>query len=41
MLDPDNAFQLQITNIVSWVVADTFAYSANRIFVFESINSHI
>ena len=41
MLDPDNAFQLQIANIVSWVAADAFAYSANRIFVFESKNPHI
>lgn len=39
ILDAKNAFQLQIANILSWVVAVTFAYITNRIFVFKSKNS--
>lgn len=35
-LDPDNAIQLQIANIISWIVGVTFAYFTNRKFVFES-----
>lgn len=37
-LNPDNALQLQIANIISWIVAVTFAYFTNRKFVFESKN---
>lgn len=37
-LDPQNAIQLQIANIISWAVAVTFAYFTNRKFVFESKN---
>lgn len=35
-LDPNNAIELQIANIISWVLAVTFAYFTNRIFVFKS-----
>ena len=35
-LNPDNAIQLQIANIISWVVSVTFAYFANRKYVFKS-----
>ena len=35
-LNPNNAFQLQIANILSWILAVAFAYATNRIFVFES-----
>jgi len=35
-LDPDNGFQLQAANVISWICAVTFAYFVNRIFVFES-----
>ena len=35
-LDPENALQLQFANILSWVVAVTFAYIASRIYVFKS-----
>lgn len=35
-LNPDNAIQLQIANILSWVAGVTFAYFTNRKFVFES-----
>lgn len=37
-LDPENAIQLQVANIISWVAAVTFAYFMNRKFVFESKN---
>ena len=35
-LNPENAFQLQLANIISWICCVTFAYFANRIFVFKS-----
>lgn len=35
-LNPNNAFQLQIANIISWISCVTFAYFTNRIFVFKS-----
>ena len=38
VLNPNNAIQLQIANIFSWVCAVAFAYVTNRIFVFESKN---
>lgn len=37
-LDPQNAIELQIANVISWIVAVTFAYITNRKFVFESKN---
>jgi len=39
-LNPDNAFQLQIANILSWIAGVTFAYFTNRKFVFESRNKN-
>lgn len=39
-LNPDNAFQLQIANILSWIAGVTFAYFTNRKFVFESKNKN-
>ena len=39
-LNPDNALQLQIANIISWIAGVTFAYFTNRKFVFESDNPH-
>lgn len=36
ILDPENAFQLQIANIISWIAGVVFAYFTNRKFVFES-----
>ena len=41
ILNPSNAFQLQIANILSWISAVTFAYFANRKYVFESRDSHV
>lgn len=35
-LNPENAIQLQIANILSWVAGVIFAYFTNRKFVFES-----
>ena len=41
VLDPKKAIELQIANILSWVAAVTFAYFANRIFVFRSKNKNM
>ena len=41
ILDPDNAFQLQVAVIISWIVAFIFAYICNRIFVFKSKNKKL
>ena len=40
-LDPKNAFQLQVANIISWIVSVIFAYFTNRKYVFESKNPNI
>jgi len=37
-LNPENAVELQIANILSWISGVTFAYFTNRKFVFESKN---
>ena len=39
-LNAENALQLQITNIIAWIVSVAFAYVTNRKFVFESKNSN-
>lgn len=36
ILNPENAIQLQIANILSWVAGVAFAYVTNRKYVFES-----
>ena len=36
ILNPNNAFQLQIANIISWMAGVAFAYFTNRSYVFES-----
>lgn len=36
ILDQTNGLELQIAEIISWVLAVSFAYVANRIFVFHS-----
>lgn len=38
ILNPENAFELQIANILSWIISVAFAYITNRKFVFESKN---
>lgn len=35
-LNPENALQLQIANVISWIAGVTFAYFTNRKYVFES-----
>ena len=40
VLNPEDAIQLQIANIISWVAGVTFAYFTNRKYVFESKNSN-
>ena len=35
-LDAENAIQLQIANILSWIAGVAFAYVTNRKFVFKS-----
>lgn len=41
ILDAKNAIQLQISVIVSWIVAVIFAYFTNRKIVFKSENKNI
>ena len=40
-LNPKNAFQLQVANVISWICAVIFAYFTNRRYVFESKNPNI
>ena len=32
----NNAFELQLTNVLSWIISVAFAFVSNRIFVFHS-----
>ena len=41
ILNPENAVQLQIANIISWIVSVAFAYITNRTFVFQSKSKDI
>ncbi|MBR2996962.1 GtrA family protein [Candidatus Saccharibacteria bacterium] len=41
ILDAADAVQLQISVIISWILAVAFAYWANRVFVFKSKDSQI
>ena len=41
ILNPNNPLELQIANITSWIIAVTFAYITNRIFVFNSKDKKI
>jgi len=36
ILNPESALQLQIANILSWILSVAFAYVTNRKYVFES-----
>jgi len=38
-LDPKNPLELQIANVISWVLSVSFAYVTNKLFVFESHGS--
>lgn len=39
-LNAENAIQLQIANIIAWIISVAFAYITNRKFVFESTNTN-
>lgn len=41
ILSPNKVFDLQLANIISWIVSVTFAYVTNRKYVFESENDNI
>ena len=41
ILNPNSALQLQLANIISWIVSVAFAYVTNRKFVFESKSENI
>lgn len=41
ILNPKDALELQIANIISWIVSVSFAYITNRIFVFKSKSKNI
>ena len=41
ILNADNPFELQVSIIISWIVACLFAYITNRIWVFESKSKNI
>lgn len=41
VLDPKIGWQLQLANIISWIVSVTFAYITNRKFVFKSHEENI
>lgn len=40
ILNPEQAFQLQLANILSWIAGVTFAYFTNRSVVFQSKNEN-
>lgn len=39
IINPDNGIELQVANIISWVVGVLFAYVTNRRYVFKSRNN--
>lgn len=39
IFDPNVILELQITNVISWIVSVTFAYFTNKKFVFKTNNS--
>ena len=39
VLNASNAIELQIANIIAWIISVLFAFFTNKIFVFESKNS--
>lgn len=41
LLNPENALQLQLANVLSWIIAVTFAYATSRIYVFQSKQENI
>ena len=41
VFNPEDALELQLANIISWICAVLFAYITNKIFVFKSKNRNI
>lgn len=41
ILNPENPIELQIANVLSWIISVAFAYITNRKFVFESKSEKI
>ena len=41
ILDSNNSYELQIANIVSWILAVLFSYIANRKYVFKSKSKNV
>lgn len=41
VFDINNAFELQVINVLSWIISVAFAFVTNRIFVFQSKASPI
>lgn len=41
ILNPNKGIELQIANIISWIICVTFAYITNRKYVFNSKNTNI
>lgn len=41
ILNPNIEIELQIANVLSWLVAFLFAYITNRLFVFQSKNDNV
>lgn len=40
IINPENAFLLQVANIISWIAGVLFAYFTNRKYVFDSKNEN-
>lgn len=40
VLNPNKAIELQLANIISWIISVLFAYVTNRRYVFESKNKN-
>ena len=41
LLNPENSLELQIANVISWIISVLFAYITNRKFVFQSKSNQI
>lgn len=41
ILDANNKIELQIANIISWIICVTFAYITNKLYVFAPTNKKI
>jgi len=41
LLNPNKIIQVEIANVIAWIVAVIFAYYANRVVVFRSKNNNV